>query len=63
MELRTVRYMSTLCATQCKPVIKDFYKRLVMQGKYKKVALTACMRKGIAMFNGILNGVYWHGQR
>ena len=42
--IRTVLYMATLSATQCNPVIKAFYKKLVAQGKHKKVALTACMR-------------------
>ncbi|MDP6413654.1 MAG: transposase [Gammaproteobacteria bacterium] len=43
--VRTTLYMATLSATLCNPVIRDFYQRLVDQGKHKKVALTACMRK------------------
>lgn len=49
--IRTVLYMATLSATQCNPVIKTFYKKLVAQGKHKKVALTACMRKFIIILN------------
>lgn len=49
--VRTVLYMATLSAIQCNPVIKAFYNQLVAQGKHKKVALTACMRKFIIMLN------------
>ncbi|VAW82348.1 Mobile element protein [hydrothermal vent metagenome] len=43
--VRSVLYMATLSATLCNPIIKCFYHKLVAQGKHKKVALTACMRK------------------
>ena len=52
--IRTVLYMATLSATQCNPVIKGFYKKLVDQGKHKKVAITACMRKFITMLNAMV---------
>lgn len=52
--VRTTLYMATLTATLCNPVIKDFYKRLVKQGKHKKVALVACMRKFIVMLNAMV---------
>ena len=52
--VRTILYMATLSATQCNPVIRDFYKRLVDQGKHKKVAITACMRKFIIMLNAMV---------
>lgn len=52
--VRTVLYMATLSATQCNPVIKAFYTKLVAQGKHKKVALTACMRKFITMLNAMV---------
>jgi len=48
--VRTMLYM----ATQCNPVIKAFYNQLVAQGKHKKVALTACMRKFIIMLNAMV---------
>ena len=52
--IRTVLYMATLSATQCNPVIKTFYKKLVAQGKHKKVAITACMRKFITILNAMV---------
>lgn len=52
--VRTILYMATLSATQCNPVIKGFYKKLVEQGKHKKVAITACMRKFITMLNAMV---------
>jgi len=52
--VRTTLYMATLSATLCNPVIKGFYQRLVAQGKHKKVALTACMRKFIVMLNAMV---------
>ena len=52
--VRTVLYMATLSATQCNPVIRSFYKKLVEQGKHKKVAITACMRKFITMLNAMI---------
>lgn len=52
--IRTVLYMATLSATLCNPVIKAFYKKLVSQGKHKKVAITACMRKFITMLNAMV---------
>jgi len=52
--VRTVLYMATLSATLCNPVIRSFYKRLVAQGKHKKVAITACMRKFITILNAMV---------
>jgi len=52
--IRTVLYMAMLSAIQCNPVIKRFYKKLVDQGKHKKVALTACMRKMMTMLNAMV---------
>ena len=58
--VRTVLYMATLSATQCNPVIKAFYRKLVSQGKHKKVALTACMRKLITVLNTMVkNETAW----
>ena len=58
--IRTVLYMATLSATQCNPVIKAFYKKLVAKGKNKKVALTACMRKFIIILNTMIkNQTEW----
>lgn len=52
--VRTTLFMATLSATQCNPVIKHFYQRLVDQGKHKKVALTAAMRKFITILNAMV---------
>ena len=52
--VRTTLYMATLSATLCNPVIKQFYDHLVRQGKHKKVALTACMRKMITILNAMV---------
>lgn len=52
--VRTTLYMATLSATQCNPVIRKFYQRLIATGKHKKVALIACMRKFIVILNAML---------
>lgn len=58
--VRTTLYMATLSATQCNPVIGGFYKHLVAQGKHKKVALTAAMRKLLTILNAMVReGEAW----
>ena len=52
--IRTVLYMAMMCAIQHNPVMKRFYEKLVAQGKHKKVALTACMRKMITILNAMV---------
>jgi len=52
-ELRRVLYMATLSATRYNPAIRAFYKRLFAAGKFKKVALIACMRKLLAILNAM----------
>ena len=52
--VRTTLYMATLSATQCNPVIGRFYQHLVKQGKHKKVALTAAMRKFLTILNAMV---------
>ena len=49
--IRTVLYMAMLSAIQHNPIMKKFYEKLVAQGKHKKVAITACMRKMITILN------------
>lgn len=62
--VRAALYMPTLVATRYNPVIKAFYDRLLAQGKQKKVALTACMRKLLVILNAILKtGQPWQPQR
>lgn len=58
--VRTTLYMATLSATQCNPVIKAFYQKLVALGKHKKVAITACMRKFITILNAMVrDNIEW----
>jgi transposase len=52
--VRSVLYMAALSATRTNSKIKKFYAHLVKQGKEKKVALTACMRKLLVIANAIL---------
>ena len=52
--VRRVLYMATLAATRFNPQIKAFYQRLVAQGKEKKVALTAAMRKLLTILNALI---------
>ena len=59
--VRTVLYMAALSAVQHNPSIRAFYRRLVAQGKHKKVALTACVRKMLIILNAMIrDGVYWN---
>ena len=58
--IRTVLYMAMLSAIQHNPVMKSFYQKLVAQGKHKKVAITACMRKMMTILNTMIrNNQAW----
>jgi len=52
--LRQALYMATLVATRFNPVIRDCYLRLLAQGKAKKLALIACMRKLLIILNAMV---------
>lgn len=52
--VRAALYMATLVATRFNSVIKAFYQRLLVAGKPKKVALTACMRKLLTILNAMI---------
>jgi transposase len=52
--VRRALYMATLVATRHNPVIRDYYQHLLRQGKAKKVALVACMRKLLIRLNAIM---------
>jgi transposase len=52
--VRSALYMATLAAITFNPAISTFYQRLVQEGKAKKVALTACMRKLLTILNAIV---------
>jgi transposase len=49
--VRCMLYMAALSATRYNPVIKEFYERLLANKKPFKVAITACMRKLLAIIN------------
>lgn len=51
---RRALYMATLVAVRHNPVIRAFYQRLLREGKKKKVALVACMRKLLVTLNSML---------
>jgi transposase len=53
-DVRSVLYMAALSAKKHNPIIRKFYERLLHQGKEKKVALTACMRKLIVILNAMM---------
>ena len=52
--VRTVLYMAMLSAIQCNPTMMKFYNRLVANGKHKKIAITACMRKMMTILNAMV---------
>jgi transposase len=52
--VRGILYMSALVATRYNPVINAFYLRLCAEGKAKKVAITACMRKLLIILNSMI---------
>ncbi len=59
-QVRTVLYMAMMSAMQCNPVFKGTYQRLLIQGKPKKVAIIACVRKMVVILNSMLrDGVLW----
>ena len=53
--VRAALYMATLVATRRDPVIAEHYRRLKANGKPKKVALVACMRKRLNYLTSILS--------
>ncbi len=52
---RHALYMAALVASRFNPCLKIFYKRLVDQGKAKKVALVAVARKLVVLANTIIS--------
>ena len=52
--VRATLYMAALSATRCNTIIRTFYKRLLGEGKKKKQALVACMRKLLVILNAML---------
>ena len=59
-KVRTVLFVSMMSAIQCHPKLKPMYERMVADGKPKKVALVACMRKQLIILNTMMkNGTHW----
>lgn len=58
-DVRRTLYMATLVAVRRCSVFKAFYQRLLTNGKRKKVALVAAMRKLLT----VLNSIAKHGSR
>jgi len=60
--VRRALYMCALVASRANEQIKSFYERLLLAGKPKKLALTACMRKLLVMCNAVIrDSVGWRG--
>ena len=60
-DVRAALYMGTLTAVKHNDVLKAFHQRLLANGKPKKVALVACIRKLLSIMNAILkSGVPWN---
>jgi transposase len=51
---RVPLYMATLIAIRHNPALRDFHQRLRTAGKPPKMALTACVRKLLLIFNALL---------
>lgn len=59
--IRSTLYMATLSAVHHNKPIKTFYQRLIANGKLKKVALVACMRKLLIILNSMTkNHTEWN---
>jgi len=62
--VRRVLYMATLVATRRNDKIKGYYRHLLANGKLKKVALVACMRKLLTILNTLIkNNVVWSNEK
>jgi len=56
--VRAVLYMATLTAVRREPLLRTMYQRLRANGKAKKVALVACMRKFLVILNARVREYY-----
>ena len=60
-QIRTALFMPLVVAKQHNPKIKEFYDRLVANGKPKMVALIATMRKLLTILNVMIReGKSWN---
>jgi transposase len=53
-DIRQALYMAALSASRFNPILKEFYQRLLANGKPKKLALIAVMRKLLSYLNSIM---------
>ena len=59
-QIRTVMYMAMMSGIQCNPIFKEKYHQMVADGKPKKVAIIACLRKMVVILNSMVrDGVMW----
>jgi transposase len=56
--VRTILFFAVLTAVRYNEEMKNFYEQLLANGKKKKVAIIACMRKMIVQLNAILKRGY-----
>jgi transposase len=60
LAVRSGLYMAALVATRYNPKIKAFYQRLLGNGKAKKIAMVACIRKRLVILNTMIrNNQAW----
>jgi transposase len=52
--VRNVLYMAAITAARSNPLIRSMYQRLIGQGKKKKVALVACIRKILTILTAMV---------
>jgi transposase len=57
-KLRSRLYMAALVASRFNPILRDVYQRLIQQGKPKKVALVALIRKLLIAMHYILKKTF-----
>ena len=58
--VRSILYLAAVVASRHNPTLKAFYRRLLDNGKAKKVALTALARKLLTQLNALVrDGVEW----
>lgn len=61
--IRSVLYMSTMAAIRHNPIIRDFYRKKLAEGKKKMVALVAAMHKHLTILNAIVRtGTAWENR-
>ena len=63
-EIRSLLYMATVVAIRHNPPLRAYYQHLREQGKLKKVAIVACMRKLLTCLNAMMRDrTPWQDER